>query len=112
MKTVPLCIKHFIIRWQQRETLVTDRCKAHAKDRETLPSAPDDQILQVLPGQRKPNMKHALLEEKSKTTRPLGSSAVMIRPPTRLCVFCEHRFPTLHCTTYMEIAVGLSCTHT
>lgn len=88
-KTAPLCNKHFIIRWQRCETLVIERCKEHTKEREreTLPSAPGGQILQVLPGQRKPNMKLAVLEEKLKTTGLLGSSAVMIQPSTWLWIF-------------------------
>lgn len=40
---------------------------------EILPFALDDQILQVLPGQRKPKMKKMVLQEFSKTFRPLGT---------------------------------------
>ena len=85
--------------------------RTYQGERETLPSAPDDQILQVLPGQRKPNMKCAVLEETLKTTRPLGGSSGMIQPPTQLCVFCEHHFPILHHTTHMEIVMSLPSTH-
>ena len=38
-----------------------------------LPFALDDQILQVLPGQRKPKMEKAVLKELSRTLRPLDT---------------------------------------
>lgn len=56
------------------------QCKDHTRIK-MLPFALDDQILQVLPGQRKPKMKRVVSQEFSKTLRSLDTLTEMAQPP-------------------------------